>query len=589
MDVSEALFSRRSIRQFSDRSVQQEAVEHLLRAAFAGPIGTKQECRYFVVIAGSDKQQLIDEVIQPGLERLREALEDCAARRTVDYTRSLVQPLRSAPVVIAAYMELIGRDESLALPTVSAAVENLLLAAHERGLGACWITGANYLAEDISEALGIQRKQLVALIPIGYPDSEPRRKARPVRADWRGLKKTPASQEQVEIQEEPIPDWLEQPPTPAPGILIADDRASVRTRIAHILKAAGYQVREADSWDSMLAAIQNECPALIILDAFLTDTCVSDVAAQLSDVTEAYVPVLVTARAYHLEDKARALAMGADGFLAKPVRWPELLGQVRSLLRTKHLYDQLAKARDDLQQLMHHRQRLTDMIVHDLRSPLGGIIGTMEYVLEDESSTLDDGARELLDLSLASGRQLVGMVNDLLDMSKMSEVGLPVRLESVQIGEISRAALGQVAPLAAEKQIDLSSDVPDDLPSVQADREKLQRVLVNLLGNAIKFTPEAGRVNLAARLQGEGRTLAVSVSDTGIGIPQSEHERIFDLFSQVEHEAAERAQGTGLGLAFCKMVVESHGGTISVESEEGKGSTFTVRLPLPSPGKADGA
>jgi signal transduction histidine kinase/nitroreductase len=583
MEVTEAISARRSIRKFSDGPVGAATIEHLLDAAFAGPIGTQRECRYFVVIGGSEKEKLIDGVLVPGLTRLMNALEDCAAQETVRYTRSLIQPLRSAPVVIAAYMELIDRDESLALPTLAAAIENLLLAAHERGLGACWITGANYLAEDISEHLGIYRKQLVALIPLGHPAVRPRRKARPVRVDWRGVEEARASQEPLETEDEPIPDWLAQAPAPAPEILIADDRASVRARIGDILEGAGYHVREADSWDAMLAAMQENCPALIILDAFLTDTCIGEVASELSEIANTYVPVLVTARAYHLEDKARALAMGADGFLAKPVRWPELLGQVRSLLRTKQLYDQLATARDDLEQLMHHRQRLTDMIVHDLRSPLGGITGTMEYVLEDDDSTLDTAARELLDMSLASGRELLGMVNDLLDISKMSEVGLPLKLAPVQVADVAKAALGQVTRLATEKEIGLRSDVPADLSPVQADRDKLQRVLVNLLGNAIKFTPEGGKVNLAVRPEDEGETMAIAVNDTGIGIPKSEHERIFELFTQVEQDSPERLKGTGLGLAFCKMVVESHGGTISVDSEEGEGSTFTIRLPISQP------
>lgn len=583
MEATEALFGRRSIRHFSDEPVDAETIERLLRAAFAGPIGTRRECRYFVVTGGSEKEQLIREVLEPGLAHLNQALEDCQARETVAFTRSLIQPLRSAPVVIAAYMELIGRDESLALPSVSAAVENLLLAAQAEGLGACWTTGANYLAEDISEHLGIHRKQLVALIPVGHPAVRPRPRTRPVRAEWRGIDGAPVGTEAT-VDEEPLPDWLERVPEPAPEILVADDRPSARARIGEILQRAGYRVREASSWDAAQQAIRDSCPALVILDAFLNGSCIGDVARQLGHVTATYIPVLVTASAYHLEDKARALASGADGFLAKPVRWPELLGQVRSHLRTKELYDQLAAARDDLERLMHHRKRLTDMIIHDLRAPLSGIIGTMEYVLEDGDTALEAGARELLEMSLASGRELLGMVNDLLDIAKMSEVGLRLKLGPVALAEVARAALGQVAGLAAEKQLELKADVPADLPSVTADREKLQRVLVNLLGNAIKFTPAAGTIRLTARLDDEGSTAVLAVSDTGIGIPESEHERIFELFTQVEHDAAQQEKGTGLGLAFCKLVVESHGGTIAVDSREGQGSIFTIRLPVSGPG-----
>ena len=586
MDVTEAILGRRSIRKFRSDPISPDDIDHLLAAAFAGPIGTQRECRYFVVLAGEDKKALVEEVLQPGLVRLAESLEDCAARETVRYTRALLSPLRSAPVVIAAYMELIDRDESLALPTVSAAVENLLLAAHDRGLATCWITGANYLAEDISEHLEIRRKQLVALVPVGRPAEQPAPRTRPVRAERREMPEGPdAGEREPEPAVVPIPEWVDKVEAPAPEILIADDRVSVRARIGEILTKAGYSVREAESWEDVLDAVNEQPPALVILDAFLPGTCIGDVAQQLGQGVATYVPVLVTASAYHLEDKAQALAMGADGFLAKPVRWPELLGQVRSLLRTKQLYDELAQARDDLERIMHHRQRLTDMIVHDLRSPLGGIIGTMEYVLEDQDSTLEESARELLDMSLASGRNLLGMVNDLLDISKMSEVGLPLKLAPVAVGEVAQAALGQVARLATEKQIELGSEVPPDLPLVTADREKLQRVLVNLLGNAIKFTPAGGNVDLSVVVDGDGATISLAVRDTGVGIPESEHERIFELFTQVEREGPDQPKGTGLGLAFCKMVVESHGGSIGVDSEQGKGSVFTVRLPVSGPAR----
>jgi two-component system, sensor histidine kinase and response regulator len=339
-------------------------------------------------------------------------------------------------------------------------------------------------------------------------------------------------------------------------------------------------VWEADSLDSLAPLVREHAAHLVIADALTFGSCGADVVRELRAAAGGYVPLLLTAAAYHLEDKARALALGADGFLGKPVRWPELLGQVRSLLRTKRLYDDLERAKQDLEKLVAHRDRLTHMIVHDLRSPLTGVVGTMEYVLEDEGSRLDATARDLLVLSVDSGQTLLGMVNDLLDVSKMSEVGIPLDIAPVAVRELAEAALGQLARFAADKDTELRNEVPEGLPLVPADRGKLQRVLVNLVSNAVKFTPARGVVRVTAHMDEPAGTMAIAVTDTGMGIPKKDRERIFDLFAQVDDRGPEQRQGTGLGLTFCKMVAEAHGGRIDVDSEEGKGSTFTITLPV---------
>jgi len=581
MNFADVLRGRRSIRKFRDDPVPRDVVGRVIDAAFAAPIGTRDECRYFVVLTAEARDRLVSEVLEPGLERLATSLEDCAARDTIRYTRSLLPMLRQAPVVIAAYMELLDRDESLALPTVAAAVENLLLAAYGEGLGACWTTGSIYLAEDIREHLGVEDKQLVALVPLGYPAQEPPRRSRPVRVDWRGSAGAPTPTATPTALRRALPDWVPlEAESPGAEILLGDHSPSTRRAMRQALTEAGYVVREADAPDQVLTLVRERPPSLVILDALFAGQCGADPGRQFQEAAGGYVPVLLTAAAYHLEDKARALALGADGFIGKPVRWPELLGQVRSLLRTKHLYDDLQRAKRDLEGLVRHRDRLTHMIVHDLRSPLAGIVGTFQYVLEDEDSKLDPPARDLLGMSLESGQTLMGMVNDLLDISKMTEVGLPLDLEPVDVRAVAEAAIRQLARFAAQKPVELRSEVPEGLPPVPADREKLQRVLVNLVSNAVKFTPARGQVRLTAYTDDAAGTMNFAVSDTGMGIPEKDRERIFELFAQVESGGPERRQGTGLGLTFCRMVVQAHHGTITVDSEEGKGSTFTVHLPL---------
>ena len=141
-------------------------------------------------------------------------------------------------------------------------------------------------------------------------------------------------------------------------------------------------------------------------------------------------------------------------------------------------------------------------------------------------------------------------------------------------------SLQQVAPLATEKQISVARELAPDLPALYADEEKLLRTLVNLLGNALKFTPVGGTITLSARPSDQEKALIFSVTDTGEGIPAEAFERIFEKFGQVESRMAGRTTSTGLGLTFCKMVVEAHGGRIGVESVLGQGSTFAFTIPL---------
>jgi two-component system, sensor histidine kinase and response regulator len=193
---------------------------------------------------------------------------------------------------------------------------------------------------------------------------------------------------------------------------------------------------------------------------------------------------------------------------------------------------------------------------------------------------LNEEQRELACMSVNGGKALLGMINDLLDISKMEQGAMALEMAHFSPAELAAQALQQVELIAREKRLTLATDIAPALAALRADEEKLRRTLVNLLGNAVKFTSDEGRVTLSIQPGKEGRELNFAVADTGEGIPAEAFERIFAKFGQVESRKAGRRMSTGLGLTFCKMAVEAHGGRIWVESELGKGSTFRFTIPV---------
>ncbi|MCP4347213.1 MAG: response regulator [Desulfobacterales bacterium] len=214
---------------------------------------------------------------------------------------------------------------------------------------------------------------------------------------------------------------------------------------------------------------------------------------------------------------------------------------------------------------------------HELRTPLNGIIGIAESLFDGVAGPLDKQVRKNLSLIVSSGKRLANLVNDILDFSKMKSHDLKIRKKPVSIKVVADIVLTLSKTLARGKDLTLKNDITGDIPPVRGDEERLQQILHNLVGNAVKFT-ESGTVTVSAREQDE--MVAITVTDTGIGIPEDKIGDVFRSFEQVDSSAAREYGGTGLGLAVTKQLAELHGGTIRVESQVGKGSAFTFTLPV---------
>ena len=223
------------------------------------------------------------------------------------------------------------------------------------------------------------------------------------------------------------------------------------------------------------------------------------------------------------------------------------------------------------------REDLTHMIVHDLRNPLGSIMSSLQLILAafvEQDDTVP--VTKLVRIAMRSGHKLYRLIDSLLDMGRLEAGETELKKTFLSAESLVQEAIEQIQPLALNRAQTLTTQISPGLPKVLADGELIVRVLTNLLDNAVKYTPKEGLITLSVEKAGED--LLLSVSDTGHGIPPESRQRVFDRFARLE--GAKGLTGSGLGLSFCKVAIEAHGGRIWVESELGHGSTFHFTLPL---------
>jgi signal transduction histidine kinase len=241
-----------------------------------------------------------------------------------------------------------------------------------------------------------------------------------------------------------------------------------------------------------------------------------------------------------------------------------------------------------LNSALDQASRLKDQFLanvsHELRTPLNSVIGFSDLLVTMASaeSPLTDTQRDYLETISRNGRHLLEFINELLDLSKIAAGRLELRLEALELETVLREAADSVRAQLEAHNHRLAVEPPEPPVVVTADRGRLRQVLLNLLSNAIKFTTDGGRITLRARLDASGGA-RIAVTDTGIGIAPADQHRLFQEFVQLDATPSRRYEGTGLGLALSKRLVELHGGTIGVESQLGQGSTFWFTLPRAAP------
>ena len=369
-------------------------------------------------------------------------------------------------------------------------------------------------------------------------------------------------------------------------VLIVDDTPLNVRLLQSILEIEGYSVITATNGPDALEMVPQTEPDVVLLDVMMPGMDGFEVCRRLrAEAASAHLPVVMVTALQDMDNRVQALEAGADDFLTKPVDEVEVLARVKTLVRTKRGRDELENAYRALQRSEGLRDSLSQMLVHDLRTPLTAMIASLDILLTSYRERMDDVQVELLEMCMNSSRYMVNQVSELLDVGKLESGALELNYDNVEAENLIEAALTQVLSLARNRNIEIAEPVIDNVPGFEADAELLRRVLVNLLGNSLKFCPPRSQLNVRVNLHNEGPQEAVvfSVCDNGPGIAPENREKIFDKWGQAESSSAGRKISSGLGLTFCRLAVEAHGGRIWVESEVGKGSDFRFTIPLAKP------
>ena len=368
-------------------------------------------------------------------------------------------------------------------------------------------------------------------------------------------------------------------------LLIVDDNEDNRDVLARRLQKQGHWAITAASGAEALSVLAEQPFDLVLLDVMMPEMDGYEVLFRIkSEPQTRHLPVIMISALDELESVVRCIDMGAADYLPKPFNPTLLRARVGASLREKRAHDreqrytaELAESYRRLRELERLRDDLTYMIVHDLRTPLTSLLSGLQTVplVGDLNATQS----EMLEIATDGGETLLGMINDLLDVEKMEQESVPLSLAPLSADTLITQACTQVTLLASAEDLTLRPEIAPAMPTFSGDEDKLRRTLVNLIGNAIKFTPRGGTVTVGASC-GSANDLLFFVRDTGEGIPEDALERIFEKFGQVENRQAGRKMSTGLGLTFCKLAVEAHGGRIWAESTPGVGSVFFFTLPL---------
>ena len=369
-------------------------------------------------------------------------------------------------------------------------------------------------------------------------------------------------------------------------ILIVDDDPIVRSLMRDALEDEGFSVVEAEDGVEACRVCEERLPVLLVVDVVMPQMDGFELCRELRNRPATKdVPILIATGLDDLHSVAKAYDAGATDFIAKPLNWLILNHRIRYMLRAARAFNELRQNQERLRTAKEVAEAanrakaefLTNMS-HELRTPLNAIIGFSSMMRDQLAGPLGTQYLDYTKIIVESGTHLLAIINDILDVARAESGRLKLSEEEVDIADIVSLSAGMIRTLAEKAEVECSFEVADDLPLIWGDPTKMRQILINLLTNAIKFTPAGGEVRLTAKQEQNG-AINFLIKDTGIGIPADKMAIALAPFGQVDSSLARRYDGVGLGLPLTKRLLELHDGTLEIISEPGRGTEVTALLP----------
>jgi signal transduction histidine kinase len=376
-------------------------------------------------------------------------------------------------------------------------------------------------------------------------------------------------------------------------VLVVDDEKEIRVFLSKALsRLGGFHVDVAESGEEALGKLEKEPFELVLTDLKMPRMDGLQLIAEIAKSKPETLTIMMTAHGT-IDSALKAMKLGASDYITKPLNLDEMILRLRKVLQEKQRFvtlkdfaDQLERTNAELRKIDSMKSEFVAVASHELKTPLTAIKNAVQLMLSGKTGEVNENQKKFLSMAERNINRLTHILNDLLDLSRIESGKIELKFEDIQLKDVIEFAASSLRPHADVKSIQIEVQIPDSLPAIYGDQEKIEQILTNLIGNAIKFTPVEGKILITVHppshdpKDGYGQMVAISVKDTGIGIPPEHLGAIFEKFHQVEGSLHRSVSGTGLGLAITKGLVEAQQGKIVVESEMGKGSTFTFTLPV---------
>ena len=370
-------------------------------------------------------------------------------------------------------------------------------------------------------------------------------------------------------------------------ILIVEDKQENMDLLVYFLHPQGYEIISVYDGLSALKKVEEEHPDIILLDIMLPKMDGYEVCGRLKkDPETKFIPIIMLTALKELKDKVRALEVGADDFLTKPFENIELLARVKSLLRLKEYHDELqsknlelAEKNESLMRMDRFKEDLTNLIIHDMKNPLFVIQGNLQMMSMSMENVPPEILKKYTQRIERSSQQLLRMVVNLLDISRIEEGTIDLKNDHANINEIIDEIIKRIKDHPENKNKEILVDLDSKLPELTIDKSVMGRVFENLINFSITNLVDEGKVTITTAAVDDQRIQFIT-HDNGTQIPKNYHDKIFEKFSQTEIKDSGYRVDRALGLTFCKMAVEAHKGSMWLDLENKVGNKFIIELPI---------